>query len=840
VQQQLPEGTIRRSKRTGATEVFQGGQWVPQGGGAAPQPQGMPTEIRGDPKPADVRSVGDSLVSVDGTNVTPIYTAPPKPEKAPKVPLKSTVALAGRRESIQTLENSVNEIEQLYGESFKGKGIGSIAEYAPGFIRPENANFDNAGRSLMGNLASAMGLTAQQQNTPTELEVRFGPFMPKASDTDEVIEGKIKRLREFIAAQRREADAQGEVLGSPAPEPQAAPQQADESRNVGEIGATPQQQLAPATGETQTVDNPALAGVHGRYKQMLSSGASAGELINYLRSAGVPLDAKVVQSVADQVKFRRANPQIPVENYNTNALDDMTLQMGGMESAVNQAAQSPAGAYVARAGNAMTGNNMDSIAGALGGNPEQVRQALDYAGQEHPLASFAGDLSGGVASALGGEAALARAGMGAGLGRALIADSAYGAAAGAGAADDGSRIAGAGAGLAAGAAGSLGGRALARGGASVVSPTGGNMAKLYETGVRPTPGQRLGSAEGGVRGILGKAVNATEEGISSVPLVGSAIRGARQNARDQFQVGAFNESLKEIGLKLPKDMGPGTAPHAFAQKAFDRAYEKARSGLRLVADDDLKTQVTEIGAQANNLSEPSAKRFANIVSDIVIRRASKSPVMDGATYKKVHSDLGRIIRGIRKNPSGDGELADLLSDMQSALDGAARRNSSPKAVKALDAADRGYAKFVRIEKASAARGGEPGTFTPTQFDRSIQSESGRVRSREYLAGDALMQDYADQGMGLVDRMPNSGSADRVFAGGTLAGGLGFLEPNALLTLGGIGALYAPGIRNALTGSMAPRGQAAQSLAEEIRRHARLGGAAGASGALSVTQSRGGQ
>jgi hypothetical protein len=120
------------------------------------------------------------------------------------------------------------------------------------------------------------------------------------------------------------------------------------------------------------------------------------------------------------------------------------------------------------------------------------------------------------------------------------------------------------------------------------------------------------------------------------------------------------------------------------------------------------------------LAEPSIKRFQTVIQNVVMRRAGAS--IDGQAYKKIQSEIGRIVRGIRKNPSGDGELADALDDLSGVLDSAARRHSNPQAVALMDAADKGYAKFVQIENASA-RGGaakEAGTFSPNDFAAAVK------------------------------------------------------------------------------------------------------------------------
>jgi hypothetical protein len=97
-----------------------------------------------------------------------------------------------------------------------------------------------------------------------------------------------------------------------------------------------------------------------------------------------------------------------------------------------------------------------------------------------------------------------------------------------------------------------------------------------------------------------------------------------------------------------------------------------------------------------------------------------------------------------------------------------------------------------------------------------------------------MQDYADQGMSLVDRIPNSGSADRAFTGLAAAGGAGMMEPTSLTLLGALGALYAPGVRKATMGSMAPRGAKAKAVADSVRKRKRLASAGAATMAVQGT------
>lgn len=831
----------------GVTYVRQGGQWLPQGTGAATGPiMGPPPRP---PAPRDPLAQELDRVQI-AKGQQDLAVAPyevqgaqldleakrleieDKRRKAAQGPelKEEDVKLASKRASLDSLVQQINRVDELYRKGFRDEAFGilsSIGEYLPS---DKAAEFNAAGAGLAEQGLAAFRVPGVGGQSDTELRQFVEANKPTSFDRDPANEEKLRQLRQRVDATRA-------ALGMP-PAQWLGSEETPEQREAAPIvydGNLGGQQLQRSTDGYKTVDNPELAGVKGEYLRRLQAGESAGQIVAFLRRAGVT-DPKIMRSVVEQVQFRKANPNVPVSKYNIEVLDDMDVPLGAVEGVMNSAAQTAPGAYLMRAGNAVTANNLDSIVGMTGGNAERARIALEDAGNANPVASFAGDLSGSVLAALGGEAALAARGMGAGIGRALTADMGYGAAAGAGQADDGSRLMGALGGAAAAGAGSLAGTGAVRAAGSAISPTGGRLADLYASGVRPTPGQRLVESGGGqgLKGLVGRTVNAVEEQMGSVPVVGSAIRGARENARGQFQVGAFNEALKEIDEALPAGMQPGTAAHAFTQKKFDAIYDQAREGMRVAADEELSNQLGELSSEVANLAEPSAKRFYGILENVVMRRINGGTIEKGA-YKKVQSELGKTIRGIRKSQSGDGELADALEGLQGALDDAARRHSDPAAVELLDKADRGYAKFVLIENASA-RGGvgkDAGTFSPNDFASAVKGGGTRVRSKAYSQGQGLMQDYAEQGMSLADRVPNSGTPERQMAAATLAGGLGYVEPTALGLMGAFGAFYAPGVRKFTTGAMKPRGPKAKAIAEKVRKKARITGAAGAGLALSA-------
>jgi hypothetical protein len=229
-----------------------------------------------------------------------------------------------------------------------------------------------------------------------------------------------------------------------------------------------------------------------------------------------------------------------------------------------------------------------------------------------------------------------------------------------------------------------------------------------------------------------------------------------------------------------------------------------------------KTYMSDLDAyiqklQSGLLSEDQAAQVAKFANNTVGSRLSASGgKLDGPAYQQAGTELGNAISKWGKDSTTE-PMSNALSDYQTIFDNAARRNSDPAAVTLLDNADTGWAKYVRLRNA-AARGGvkkEDGTFSPTDLLGAVKQEAGGVKSGAYLRGDALSQDYANSGRGLIDTLPNSGTSERLMTGQALGGGLGAATGagSAIASNPGVlapFAVYAPGVNKAVTRFMAPR------------------------------------
>lgn len=632
---------------------------------------------------------------------------------------------------------------------------------------------------------------------PEELESQAKIYFPQPGDAPETLAVKQQLRMKALESLRLSAGPAGEKVGAPAELPQ---------RTI-------------AQGATVREDDPELSAAIDRMVRLGRPYNEANALV--VSRGGSPIDRAAYNQA---VQYARQNPDY--KKSFGSATRERPTTLG------EQIAGSSVGAYFSGAGNAISAGFNDELAGGLealtGGNYEQGRDAFN-AGKAlvrdaHPVSNFLGEVSGSTLAMLAGGAGAAKLGATPLTAKGgVLGDAVYGGLYGAGE-NNRDRMTGAVLGFGGGAAGNIAGQGVAKTLGGVISPSGGSMRPLYDMGVRPSIGQRVGGV-----------VNSAEEKLQSLPIVGDAIAGTRQRARDQYQIGLFNDALGEVGQQLPKEMRPGHEPYAFASKVAKDVYDHARRNLTAQADNDLGVDIGNLQQTVMGLREESQKVFDTVWKGSVARRF-QGGVLSGDAYKDAVSELGKKVAQIRQSKSGDGELADALEQAIDALDGAARRHSSPEAVEALNRADRFYAKLVRLQNAGRAAGGDAATFSPKQYESAVKGSDTSARKNAFLSGDALNSDIASLGLRLGDVVPNSASFDRLaWAGG--AGALGSIEPQTFTLLGTLGLLNAPGVRNVVTGAMAPRGGIEQRrVAEILRRISPVAGAAGSGAAIGLLPS----
>ena len=363
-------------------------------------------------------------------------------------------------------------------------------------------------------------------------------------------------------------------------------------------------------------------------------------------------------------------------------------------------------------------------------------------------------------------------------------------------------------------------RGLINTGAAAVSPTGGALKPLYDEGVQGiTVGQRLGAKEGWIP----RALNRMEQGVGSIPFFG-AIQGSARNAPiAEMQRGAFNMALRELGDQLPDKVMKGTAAQGYMKKAFDRAYDKARSAMSVKLDGQWTNDFGQLLQDVKTLDPADATTFENIAKIIGNKISKAGGTLNGDQYKHLVEILGDKIGAQAKKPGGS-ELGVAVANLKQLLDDAARRTSGPEAAAALDAVDRGFGKAVIIQHAGLKPGGEVGEFGGKQLLAGVQRGDPTKRSTAFLSGEANMQPYAEAAAKLGQTVADSGTPERLMTAGAATGAMGtsggaaivgsnpwIMAPWVLNT-----AANLPGVRKVVGAAMAPRPSWLKPYADQAR------------------------
>lgn len=342
----------------------------------------------------------------------------------------------------------------------------------------------------------------------------------------------------------------------------------------------------------------------------------------------------------------------------------------------------------------------------------------------------------------------------------------------------------------------------------VVSPNASknaDLAMLKAEGVRPTAGQTLGGRW-----------NAAEERLASLPVVGDAIATARGRALEQFNQAAINRAVAPVGGKVT---GTGQQAVAEAGDVLSKAYDDALASVKYLRfDKQFGQELTQLQGMSQNLVPAMRARFDKTLKDVLGGRVSTGGSMLAPTYKKVDSELGQLASRYRGSQvASEAEFGDAVAQLQNLLRQQMMR-SNPQAGKALRAADEGWANLVRIEGAAKSAKNSGGLFTPGQLNIAVQTADKSARKRAVARGEALMQDFGSAGQNVLgNKVPNSGTADRLLGGGAALGGGYLMDPLIPLGLLGGAGLYTRLGQGLLNGAIASRPSFAEPVANALRK-----------------------
>ena len=374
---------------------------------------------------------------------------------------------------------------------------------------------------------------------------------------------------------------------------------------------------------------------------------------------------------------------------------------------------------------------------------ESERKSKEFR-EEFPVSSVAAQVAGSLPTGIAGAGRIAATKLGAKM---PIRMQALGAGAMGGTAgllgtegDVGDRALGAGIGAGLGTVLGASGEALPR-----VLP---QARELMSKGVPLTVGESMGGL-----------IKQSEELAKRMPYVREMIRGAEKRSAQGFSKAAIDDALAPIGYSSPADkVGRDAIDHA--SEAISDAYDKAIPKAGLPNATPLWNRMTEIIKENDDLVGDAYKSLRARLRKAVDPSLFKDDLsMTGQDIRKAEKYLGTTGRKLTKSQDTDKQqIGYALLKMQSALrQELAKQNPDSKA---LANANKAFAQFQPVFKASISRPTQEGVFTPAQYLSTIKQSDPRKFGRGVVG----TQELAETAQKLTAKeLPDSGTPAGAFA-----------------------------------------------------------------------------
>lgn len=326
---------------------------------------------------------------------------------------------------------------------------------------------------------------------------------------------------------------------------------------------------------------------------------------------------------------------------------------------------------------------------------------------------------------------------------------------------------------------------------------------LLREGVELTPGQAMGGAAMRV-----------EDRLMSAPILGDAIRGARNRGQESLNKAVYNRVLQPIGGQTKK-IGREAIDDISSQ--IGKAYDDVLGKVNFRLDAEFGREFGQLQKLSQSLPPQQATQFSNIVQNQVGSRLTRQGGATGQNFKAIESEIGRLASTYRGSAdAGQRELGTALQELQFML----RRNLervNPDQAGQLSKINEAYANFVRLQNAGSRIGAQEGVFTPSQLASAVRQTDRSLRKGNYARGQALMQDLSDAAQSrMASKIPDSGTAERLMINAGAIGS-GAYNPAIPIGLGAASIPYLPGLNRVATGLVTSRPQAAQNLAEALQK-----------------------
>ena len=377
-------------------------------------------------------------------------------------------------------------------------------------------------------------------------------------------------------------------------------------------------------------------------------------------------------------------------------------------------------------------------------------------------------------------------------------------------------------------------------------PESPDLATLRKADIVPTVGQRLSTSKNPIKQQLSR----WEESLSSSPIFGAPIIDARGRPLVEHVWAQLNDARTPVGIKpfKPGEMsvhealqdterqlnakydsvlsrtegyayspqGAGSGPgfisdlrHAYADALGHKDNVGPRGQAAKFDSESVPlTRATERTALKNMQNQIIAK-ISELNTDGPRANWDLGGKIHGYDLKTINADLKEWKQQYAKGGTYERQLVPYISKMQEALKGMVER-SNPGAAAELKTLDQAYSQFKLVQSAATRGGalGKAGLFTPRQMMVQVENRARRRPEGQTLLshGEAQGQKLAQAAENVLgNKVPNTGSADRLLAAAELtgdvataagdaggAGDLGAIAPKLLAGLIGMPLLYKRG------------------------------------------------
>jgi hypothetical protein len=346
-----------------------------------------------------------------------------------------------------------------------------------------------------------------------------------------------------------------------------------------------------------------------------------------------------------------------------------------------------------------------------------------------------------------------------------------------------------------------------------VKPVGGVLkgvnnpaaSRLMDQGVTPTAGQ-----------ILGGGFKKAEDAVMSVPVIGSAIGGARQRANTQLNTAAYNRALNPIG-KNAKGIEVGASGIADVSDELSAAYKRLLPQVSLPVDTQLLDDITSAVDGAKRVMDEGVSNTLDKIVDGTIRERLQRGNLTGEELKILQEDIAGISGNLKAGTASERTAGNALESIQSSLRQALAR-ANPNFASELKAIDTGYANYARIRNAGGAAGADIGGFTPAQLRAGVKSADKSPGKGDTARGRALMQDLSmDAREVMGNNLPTSGTVERGILASLLLGGA-YFDPLSAAGVAAGSLPYLPGSQRAMAHALISRPDAARAAGNAVSQY----------------------